>query len=89
MLLLNKGEWSDVHILFGYLFIVVAVFHIWLNRKPFLGYLKQRMSRFPCGIRTEWLLALLICMAVFVGAKERVFPVSSLMEWNDSIKNQQ
>lgn len=89
MIFLGKGEWIDVHILFGYLCIAVAVFHIWLNRKPLLGYLKQRASKIHCGIRPEWMLALLICIALFVGAKDRVFPVSSLMEWHDSIKNQQ
>lgn len=80
LVFLNKGEWTDVHILFGFLCIVVAVFHIWLNRKPLLGYFKQRASTSSYGIRPEWLIALLICIALFIGVKDRISPAPSLTE---------
>ncbi len=89
MLALNKGDWMDVHIFFGYLCLAVALYHVWLNRKPLLGYFKRRAAGTPRGIRLEWVVALLICIALFMSAKERTFPVSPLLDWHDGLKMQQ
>lgn len=82
---LRKSEWGGVHIWFGLLFLVVTVWHLILNWKPMLTYFKDRARR-SYSMRREWLVAAGLTAVIFAGTKAGVTPFSSLLAWNESIK---
>jgi hypothetical protein len=82
---LRKSEWGGVHIWFGLLFLVVSVWHLALNWRPMLNYFKNRRQR-SFGLRKEWLVACGIVVGIFIGTKAGLAPFSSLLAWNESVK---
>jgi len=41
---LGRGDWVRIHVVFSVLFPFAAAVHLWLNRKPFLSYLRRKMA---------------------------------------------
>jgi hypothetical protein len=83
---LRKQEWAGLHIGFSTLFLLVAVFHLVFNWRPFVGYFKDRLSR-RMGFRWEWLVAAVISGAAFAGLRAGLPPFSSLLALNEQVKN--
>ena len=86
MLGLTKDQWGGLHIWFSLIFMVTAAFHIYLNWQPLLNYFRDRVRR-TYALRREWLFSLILCGIVFVGTLAEVIPFSSLLIWNELIKN--
>ena len=86
MLALSKQQWIGLHDWFSITFIIASVFHLYLNWKPFVGYFKSKVTR-AFGLRAEWALAVITCIAVFVCTLVGVKPFSSLLAWGESIKH--
>jgi hypothetical protein len=86
MLALSKQQWIGLHDWFSIIFIIASIFHLYLNWKPFVGYFKSKVTR-AFGLRTEWALATVTCIAVFVCTLVGVKPFSSLLAWGESIKH--
>lgn len=82
---LRKTDWAGLHIWFGAVFLVVALFHLAYNWRPLLSYFKDRMTR-RMGFRREWAAALALCVAVFAGTRANVPPFSLLLTWNEDLK---
>lgn len=82
---LRKSDWGGLHIWFGTLFLVMTVAHVWLNWQPLVGYLKNRAMR-SLGFRTEWAVAAVLVAIVFGGTRAGVPPFSSLLTWNERLK---
>ncbi len=82
---LRKVEWTGLHIWFSTLFLVVTVFHVAFNWRPMVSYFKDRLSR-RIGFRWEWVVALLIVAGVFAGTRRAVPPFSTLLAWNEDLK---
>jgi uncharacterized membrane protein YgcG len=85
ILALTKQQWIALHDWFSIIFVIAAGFHLYLNWRPFVSYFKSRISK-AFALRAEWLAALVVCIIAFVGTVAGVSPFSSLMEWNESIK---
>ena len=85
MLALTKDQWIGLHDWFSIIFVVAAGFHLYYNWKPFVSYLKSRITK-AFALRAEWLAALIVCIIAFAGTVFGVSPFSTLMEWNESIK---
>lgn len=85
MLGLTKNQWGGLHIWFSAVFLIVAAFHIYLNWRPLSSYFKDRI-RNAFTLRWEWVLSAIICTIVFVGTLADVTPFSSLLAWNEVIK---
>jgi hypothetical protein len=83
---LTKHQWIGLHDWFSIIFIIAAVFHIYLNWKPLVSYFKNKVSK-AFALRIEWAVALLICCIVFVGTLVDIKPFSSLLAWNENIKH--
>lgn len=83
---LGKDQWGNLHIWFALLFVILSGFHIWLNWRSLLGYFKSRVTR-HFALRREWTLALVLCGGIAVGALAEVPPFSSLIAWDETIKN--
>lgn len=89
---LTKDNWEDVHIAFAVLFLAAAVVHVWLNRKPLLHYLHERLARgrerlAPCGVTLELLAAAGLSVVLLILAVYDVPPVSFLSDLQHSAKD--
>jgi len=86
---LDKRDWQNVHIAFGLLFLIAALFHIWMNRKPLLNYIRQRLRTRTAAssvkIRLELLAALLLSAFLFAASVELFPPVSYLLDWRGGV----
>jgi len=82
---LRKSEWGGLHIVFGALFLLSAVVHIFFNWRPLLGYFRNRWSQ-ASGLRWEWLAALAIGGGVYWGTRAGAPPFSTLIAWSESIR---
>ncbi|MBN1804222.1 MAG: DUF4405 domain-containing protein [Sedimentisphaerales bacterium] len=85
MLALTKDQWIGLHDWFSIIFVVACGFHLYFNWGPFVSYFKSKITR-AFALRAEWLAALVVCVIAFVGTVVGVSPFSTLMEWNESIK---
>jgi len=85
VLALTKQQWIGLHDWFSIIFVVASIFHLYLNWKPFVGYFKSKVTR-TFGLRAEWILAMVTCIAVFVCTLVGVKPFSSLLELGENIK---
>ncbi len=82
---LRKHDWTGLHIWFSALFLVVTIFHLVFNWRPMISYFKDRLSR-RVGFRWEWVVALGIVGGVFAGTRLAIPPFSSLLAWNEDLK---
>jgi len=82
---LTKHQWIGLHDWFSIIFIIAAVFHVYLNWKALISYFKNKVSK-AFALRIEWAISLVICCIVFVGTLGDIKPFSSLLVWNENIK---
>jgi hypothetical protein len=82
---LRKNEWGGLHIWFGVVFLAVAVVHLILNWRPLVSYFKSKLTH-RVGFRWEWVVGLVLCGAVYAGIRAGVPPFSSLLAFNEEIK---
>ncbi len=82
---LRKHEWGGLHISFGTVFLTFAVIHLILNWRPLASYFKSKLTR-RMGLRWEWVVALVFCGALYAGIRAGVPPFSSLLAFNEEIK---
>ena len=85
LLSLRKHEWIALHLGFSTLFLIVTGVHLIFNWRPLISYFKDRLTR-RIGFRWEWLVALTVCGAVFVGTRIGLPPFSSLLLLNQAVK---
>ena len=76
---LGRFEWIALHICFSLLFAVACVFHVYLNLRAIKRYFQGQLTK-KWAFRPEWIAALLICVAIFVGVLRSVAPFDSLMD---------
>ena len=86
MMGLGKDQWGALHIWFGMIFIVCALLHLYYNWKPLMSYLKSKTSG-TFGFRGEWVLATIVFGVIIGGTLAEVAPFSSLIAFNESIKD--
>jgi hypothetical protein len=82
---LTKEQWAGLHIWFSLIFMIAAVLHLYLNWRLFLSYFRSRVRK-AFALRTEWVIALLLCGIVGWATLANVKPFSSLLIWNEAIK---
>jgi hypothetical protein len=82
---LRKHDWIGIHIWFSLLFLVCALAHLFFNWRPLLNYFKDRVTR-RLGLRWEWVVALALSAGVYAGIRANVPPFSSLLAFNERVK---
>ncbi len=82
---LTKHDWSEVHIAFGTVFLIGAIFHIVFNWRPLVSYFKDRLTR-RLNFRREWIMALVICGGVYAATRSGVPPFSTLLAFSERLK---
>lgn len=85
ILSLTKKDWIALHVWFSTLFLTVTLFHLFFNWRPLVNYFKDRATR-RIGFRWEWVVALAVCIGVYAGTRAGVPPFSSLLAFNERVK---
>jgi len=85
---LNRHQWEQMHIWFCLLFAVAGIFHLSLNWRPMLHYLKIVGSK-TYGFRFEWLAVLAIGAVVFAGMYYQWKPFAALPNLRHQIQSRQ
>jgi hypothetical protein len=60
--------------------------HLYFNWRSLLGYFRDKVRK-AFILRTEWVIALVLCGVIGWGTLADVRPFSSLLTWNEAIKN--
>ncbi len=84
---LTKEQWGAIHTNLGTLFLVAMIFHIYVNWKPILKYLKNKKNKLTF-FNKESLLALIITFGVIIGTYFEVPPFSSFLNFSSDIKDE-
>jgi hypothetical protein len=74
---LDKDAWDNLHVMFGFLMVIVAIWHIIVNWKPLKKYLFQKES----------LISLVIVAIVVIGTVKNVYPFKLVSDLEEQIKN--
>ncbi|HEY9163730.1 MAG TPA: DUF4405 domain-containing protein [Magnetovibrio sp.] len=83
---LTKGGWTDLHVIFSIVFVVVGVAHLIYNWKPFKNYMAERASGHVHVSRTVY--GSLAISAVFFGLTLYSLPPANwVMDLSSSIKS--
>ncbi len=80
-----KPAWQNQHIIFGFAFSLLSLFHLLLfNWKAFFSYLKTKTTE---GLSRpgELLIIVLLCMFFGVGTYFKIQPFSGILEFGKSI----
>jgi hypothetical protein len=74
---IDKDGWDNIHVIFGFFMVIVAVWHILINWKVMKKYLMQKESVF----------ALLVTAVITVGTVANIQPFKSVGDLEEMIKN--
>ena len=74
---IDKDGWDNLHVIFGILMVIVAVWHIIVNWKVMKKYLMQKESVF----------ALLITAFISIGTISNIQPFKVVSDFEEMIKN--
>lgn len=83
---LGKEGWGDVHILFGGVFIVTGILHLYFNWKPFKKYLAERVKG-HLELKRELVTSIGATLLLTIGAIADVPPISWVFDLNDTLKD--
>ena len=81
---LTKEQWEALHTLLGYLFAGAGVYHILLNGRALIHYLRRRKT---LRWRPEALVSLVVALGIGVGAVADVPPFGYVMDLSDWAKD--
>jgi len=82
---LDKDTWGNMHIVFGAIFIVSGILHLYFNWKPFKKYLADRAAG-HVHVKREVIVATAGTVLVLAAAVAEVPPVSWLFDLNATVK---
>jgi hypothetical protein len=83
---LNKGQWVSCHIITGFTFLILGIWHIILNIKPLLTYLTLRAQN-AVTHKAEFFAALGLFVLFITGAIFNLTPFSYILKYGSSIQN--
>lgn len=85
---LSKLQWGNLHITSGFLFIILSIWHIVLNWKCIVNYMKKSAEK---NIKSPMplLIALLLNAFIFGGTLLGWQPMKQVLNWNGDIKKYQ
>ncbi|WP_456456070.1 DUF4405 domain-containing protein [Thermovibrio sp.] len=81
---LDKDQWDSLHTIFGFLMVFFGIWHVFLNWKNIVNYLKGKAGIFTSK---EFFIATIITLAIAVGTIANVPPFKTVMDIGERIKN--
>ena len=82
----TKDQWAAMHTIFGYVFLIFAVLHIYYNWKPILNYIRSKIKA-GLRMRMELTISLVITILVFIATVISLPPFSTIMDIGENFKN--
>ncbi len=82
----TKEQWAAMHTIFGYIFLIFAVIHIYYNWKAILKYIKQKIKA-GLRMRMELGISLILTILVFVATILSIPPFSTVMDFGEKMRN--
>jgi len=82
---LDKDAWGGIHIVFGAVFIIAGILHLYFNWKPFKKYLADRAAG-HVHVKREVVIATGATVLILAAAIAEVPPVSWLFDLNETVK---
>jgi len=83
---LSKEQWGDVHMMFGGLFIIAAIVHLYYNWKPFKKFLAERVKG-RLQVKQEFVIAMVFSLIIVVMSVLHIPPVSWVFDLNEALKD--
>jgi hypothetical protein len=83
---LGKEQWGDVHMMFGGIFIVTGIIHLYFNWKPFKKFLADRVKG-KLQLKQEFVIAMTFSVVIVVMSIFHIPPVSWVFDLNQSLKD--
>jgi len=83
---LSKGEWGNQHVNLGFLFLFAGLLHMYYNWAPIKAYMKNRAREIKV-FTPAFNVALLLTLVVGVGTYFEVPPMSTVLDFSESIKD--
>ena len=83
---MEKEQWAWVHMMFGGVFIVTGVLHLYFNWKPFKKYLADKIKG-HLALKREVFVATALTLAIFLVSALNLPPASWVIDLNSAIKN--
>ncbi len=83
---LSKSQWGDLHINFGFLFLLAGMLHIYYNWRPIVAYMRNR-ARKVTVITPAFCTAFLLSLIVGTGTYFEIPPMSSVIQFGESFKD--
>ncbi len=82
----DKEQWENIHVVLSIFWVAFAVYHLILNWKPFIGYLRDRVKK---SYRFTWEMgtALALTVLLVLAAAFNWGPVNALMDWSETVKD--
>jgi len=74
---LDKEQWDNIHVIFGFLMVIFGIWHLVLNWKSIVNYMKDN----------AFIAATVASIVVIVGSAMNVPPFKNFIELGESIKN--
>ena len=84
-LTISFEQWTDLHVIFSFAFVILGVIHTILNLKPLVAYAKGKVSS-TGKYRLELLIALAIAIIFFVATMANLEPFSTILSASEKSK---
>lgn len=83
---LEKDQWQALHIIFTFILVIAAGFHIYYNWRPLMAYLKTRINQ-KVQLRKELGVSSLLTVALFFVVLAEVQPFTSVLDFGEYVKD--
>ncbi len=83
---MTKHDWAALHTIFGYVFLIFAVWHITYNRKPIMSYVRKKVNS-GLKARKEMTVSLVLTLLFTVATLVGLPPFSTIMDVGESLKS--
>ncbi len=83
---LDKTQWGELHLNLGILLLLAGLLHIYYNWRPITAYLKDKAKQIRV-FTADFNIALLLSLIVGVGTYFHIPPMSTIVEFGESIKD--
>ncbi len=83
---LSKTRWSELHLNLGILFLLAGFLHIYYNWKPITVSLKNKAKQLKV-FTVNFNIALMLTFIVAIGTYFYIFPMSTILNISESIKD--
>jgi hypothetical protein len=83
---LSKSQWGDLHINLGFLFLLAGLLHIYYNWTPIAAYMKNRAKELKI-FTPSFVISLVLTLVVAVGTLFNIPPMSTILNFGESIKD--